>query len=79
MLRVAVKNADPMRPARSFGNKDEWRVALKALQEAEVLTYSEEDDDVCIFKQLNVSRYAVLRSAICAVQLLNHECMYIQL
>ena len=49
MLRVAVKNADPMRPARSFGNKDEWRVALKALQEAEVLTYSEEDDDVCFF------------------------------
>ena len=48
MLRVAVKKIDTVKPPRSFGDKDEWKAVLKALQEAGKLTYSEQNDTILL-------------------------------
>ena len=47
-LRAAVKQLDLVKPARSFGDKEEWRSVLAALQEAGKLTYTVLDDQVTL-------------------------------
>ena len=45
-LRANVKNIDPAK--RGFGDKGEWKAALKVLQEAGKLSYSESTDTVSL-------------------------------
>ena len=45
-LRAAVKKLDKVKPARSFGDKEEWKAALAALQQAGKLSYVELNDQV---------------------------------
>ena len=46
--RAVVKQLDLVKPARSFGDKEEWRSVLAALQEAGKLTYTVLDDQVTL-------------------------------
>ena len=46
MLRAAVRKIDPVKPARAFGDKDEWTAVLTTLQAAGKLTYIAESDTV---------------------------------
>ena len=48
MLRAAVKKIDPVKPVRAFGDKEEWKAALMALQKAGKLTYHVESDTVVL-------------------------------
>ena len=48
MVRVAVKKIDPVKPPRGFGDKDEWKAALLALQSAGKLAYSVESDTITL-------------------------------
>ena len=48
MLRAAVKTIDPVKPARAFGDKEEWKIVLMALQTAGKLTYLLESDTVAL-------------------------------
>ena len=45
-LRANVKSIDPAK--RGFGDKDEWKAALKVLQEAGMLSFSEVTDTVTL-------------------------------
>ena len=53
ILRAAVRKLDKVRPARSFGDKDEWKAVLAALQEAGKLTYSALNDEITISQELS--------------------------
>ena len=46
MLRAAVKQLDKVKPARSFGDKDEWKAVLSHLATTGVLTYDETSDSI---------------------------------
>ena len=50
MLRAEIKRLklDPCRPPRSFGDRDEWKTALKALQTAGVLQYNEFNNRIAL-------------------------------
>ena len=48
MLRVVVKKIDTVKPARSFGDKEEWKQVLIALQAAGKLTYEVGSDTVVL-------------------------------
>ena len=50
MLRAEIKTLklDPCRPPRSFGDRDEWKTALKALQTAGVLQYNEFNNRIAL-------------------------------
>jgi cobalamin biosynthesis Mg chelatase CobN len=45
MLRQMVVLLDKRGPKRTFGDKDEWRHALRQMQSAGVLTYNEDRDE----------------------------------
>ena len=45
-LRAAVKKLDKVKPQRSFGDKEEWKTVLTAMQAAGKLTYSAEKDEI---------------------------------
>ena len=46
ILRNAVKKIDTVKPARSFGDKDEWKAAFMVLQEAGNLIYLAQSDTI---------------------------------
>ena len=41
-----AESSDKVKPARSFGDKEEWKAALAALQQAGKLSYVELNDQV---------------------------------
>ncbi len=48
MLRAAVRKIDTVKPARGFGEKEEWKQVLTALQAAGKLTYEVGSDTVVL-------------------------------
>ena len=47
-LAVAVKKIDIVKPTRGFGDKEEWKEVLTALQAAGKLTYEEGSDTIVL-------------------------------
>ena len=45
-LRAAVRKVDPVKPARTFPDKEEWKQVLLELQAAGTLTYQMDSDTV---------------------------------
>ena len=48
MGSAAVKQLDKVKPARSFGDKDEWKAALEALQQVGTLSYVALHDQITL-------------------------------
>ena len=49
MLRVKVQQEDPAKTLkRKFGDKDEWRLLLRQLQDAGTLSYDEDRDEIIV-------------------------------
>ena len=47
-LRQAVRKLDKVKPPRTFGDKDEWKAALRLLSDAGKLTYIEATDSIVL-------------------------------